>query len=389
MSVSHSASRLLHNPKVRNTAVQALVVVLFLVVAYEVTSNLITNLRRANIHSGFDFLSARAGFEIDKPLIDYNGNSTYGRALVVGLLNTILVAVAGIILSTIVGFMVGVGRLSRNWLLAKICTVYVETFRNLPPLLVIFFLYIGILQFLPQPRQSVRLPLGVYLNNRGITFPRPIFEDGFGIVLIAVCVAVLASFLAARWARARQAATGKQFHTVWTSVGFLVAVPLLAFLGTGRPIAFDYPTLGTFNLKGGAVIGPEFIALLLALSLYTASYIAEIVRSGILGVPQGQTEASKAMGLSPSATMRLVVLPQAFRIIIPPLTSQYLNLTKNSSLAIAIGYSDLVAVGGTILNQTGQAVEVITIWMATYLCLSLATSAFMNWFNSKMALVER
>jgi general L-amino acid transport system permease protein len=281
------------------------------------------------------------------------------------------------------------GRLSHNWLIAKLSQAYVEIFRNIPPLLVIFFWYSGVLVLLPQAREAVHLPFSSYLSNRGLAFPSPIFGVGMWAVGIAFLLALAAVFFVARWAHKRQAATGQQFHTISVSVGILIGLPLLVFLVTGMPLSFDYPIAGKFNLTGGTVISPEFLALFLALSLYTASYIAEIVRAGIRGVPKGQSEAAGALGLRASAINRLIVIPQAMRIIIPPLTSQYLNLIKNSSLAIAIGYADVVAVGGVILNQSGRAVEIVIIWMIIYLILSIITSLFMNWFNAKMALVER
>ncbi|TCL74042.1 amino acid ABC transporter permease [Rhizobium sp. BK251] len=378
-----------YDPKYRSIFFQVLTIVVLVAVVWWIVHNTATNLARSNTASGFAFLNSRAGFEIGQSLIAYNSDSTYRAALVVGLLNTILVAVTGIITATAIGFVVGIGRLSHNWLIAKLCTVYVEVFRNIPPLLVIFFWYLGVLSVLPQPRESVHLPLSMFLNNRGLAFPKPIFEPGMWAVVVAFLVAVAAAVVLARWAHARQARTGKQFHTIWASVALIIGLPLLTFLAAGIPLSFDVPVAGKFNLTGGSVIGPEFMSLFLALSFYTASFIAEIVRAGIRGVPKGQSEAAGALGLHPSSITRLVVVPQALRIIIPPLTSQYLNLTKNSSLAIAIGFADLVAVGGTILNQTGQAIEVVLIWMVVYLGLSIITSLLMNWFNSKMALVER
>lgn len=379
----------LYDPTIRGIFFQALTIILLVALIWSIAHNTAVNLARANIASGFGFLNGRAGFEVGQSLIPYSSDSTYGRALLVGFLNTILIAVTGIITATIIGFIIGIGRLSRNWLIAKLCTVYVEVFRNIPPLLVIFFWYSGVLAILPNARDSLHLPLGSYLNNRGLAFPKPIFGDGFWLVGIAFLVAIIATIVTARWAHRRQATTGQPFHTIWVSVGLIVGLPLLAFLIAGAPLSFDFPVAGKFNLTGGSVVGPEFMSLFLALSFYTAAFIAEIVRAGIRGVPKGQTEAAAALGLHPSAITRLVVIPQAFRIIIPPLSSQYLNLTKNSSLAIAIGFADLVAVGSTTLNQTGQSVEVILIWMVVYLAISIVTSLLMNWFNAKMALVER
>ena len=380
---------LIYNPKARGIFFQAITLALFAAVVWWIASNTAENLARSNTASGFGFLKGRAGFDLGQSLIDYSSDSTYGRALVVGLLNTLQVAVAGIITATIIGFLVGIGRLSHNWLIAKLCTVYVEVFRNIPPLLVIFFWYSGVLSVLPQPRDSIELPLGSFLNNRGLAFPKPVAGDLFWATPLAIVIAISACVVIYRWARSRQMATGQQFPILWTSIAILVLLPSAAFLLTGSPLSFDFPVAGKFNLAGGSVIGPEFISLYLALSFYTASFIAEVVRAGIRGVAKGQTEAAAALGLQPGKVTRLVVIPQAMRIIIPPLTSQYLNLTKNSSLAVAIGFADLVAVGGTILNQTGQSIEIVAIWMIVYLSLSIATSIFMNWFNAKMALVER
>lgn len=380
---------LLNDPKVRGFVFQALVVLLLVAGVWWIVDNTIDNLRRANIASGFGFLDRRAGFDIAVTLIPFNSDSTFGTALLVGLINTIVIAVAGIVTATIVGFVVGIGRLSGNWLISRICTVYVEIFRNIPPLLVIFFWYLGVLSVLPLPRDSIGLPLGAFLNSRGFYIPRAIWGEGAWLVVLALALAIAMSWFVARRARARQMQTGQQFPVFWTSAGLIVGLPLLAFVLAGFPATLEYPELGAFNLRGGWQIKPEFLSLYLALSFYTASFIAEIVRAGIKGVSRGQTEASYALGLRPGPTLRLVIIPQAMRIVIPPLTSQYLNLTKNSSLAVAIGYPELVAVGGTILNQTGQSIEVVAIWMVVYLGLSIATSLFMNWFNARMALAER
>ncbi len=389
----------INDPKIRGMFFQAVVVILLFALIYWIVGNTIENLRRSNISSGFGFLRGRAGFDVSSSLIQFDSDSTYARGLVVGFLNTLLVAVCGIITASIIGFTVGVGRLSHNWLIRKICTVYVEIFRNIPPLLVIFFWYFGVLSVLPQPRESIQigvplggenfLSFGTYLNNRGIFMPKPIWGEGSWLILAALVLGIGLTIFVARRARIRQAATGEQFPVFWTGVGLIVGLPLLAFFLAGLPVTMELPVASTFNLVGGLQVKPEFLSLYLALSFYTAAFIAEIVRAGILGVSKGQTEASAALGLRSGQALRLVVIPQAMRIVIPPLTSQYLNLTKNSSLAIAIGFPDLVAIGGTILNQTGQAIEIVAIWMVVYLGLSLTTSAFMNWFNAKMALVER
>ncbi len=380
---------LLYNPKVRSFIFQVVVVLLLVAGIWWIVDNTIENIRRSNIRTGFDFLWGRAGFDISDRLIDYSSDSSFLRALVVGILNTALVAVTGIIAATIIGFLVGIGRLSNNWLIRKAATVYVEVFRNIPPLLVILFWYQGVLALLPNVRDSLSLPLGSYLNNRGFYFPAIIWGSGAWLILVGLLVGVVLSIFVARRARLRQEATGQQFPVFLTSLALIIGLPLLAFLLAGLPATVEFPQKGNFNLTGGTNVKPEFLSLFLALSFYTASFIAEIVRAGIVGVSKGQTEAYSALGLRSGQGLRLVVVPQAMRIIIPPLTSQYLNLTKNSSLAVAIGYPDLYAIGGTILNQTGQAIEVVVIFMVVYLTLSLVTSAFMNWFNNKMALKER
>jgi general L-amino acid transport system permease protein len=380
---------LIYDPRVRSIAFQVVLVALLVLGVWWIVDNTIENLRRSNISTGFAFLRGRAGFDISDRLIDYTSDSSYGRALLVGIANTLIVAAAGIVTATILGFLVGVGRLSNNWLIRKLATVYVEVFRNIPPLLVILFWYQGVLAVLPNVRDSLSLPLGSYLNNRGFYFPRLVWEPGAWLILAGFVVAVILSWYVARRARARQMATGQQFPVFLTSLSLIILLPLLAYLLAGMPVSVDFPQKGTFNLSGGFNVRPEFLSLYLALSFYTASFIAEIVRAGILGVSKGQTEAYSALGMRSGQGLRLIVIPQAMRIIIPPLTSQYLNLTKNSSLAVAIGYPDLYAIGGTILNQTGQAIEVVVIFMTVYLSISIITSVFMNWFNTKMALKER
>jgi len=380
---------LIYNPVVRGIFFQIVVFLALLAFLIWIIRNTFDNLRAAGRTISFEFLNERAGFDIGQALIPYTSDSTYIDALKVGLLNTLLVAAVGIVTATIVGFVIGIGRLSQNWLIRKLCTIYVETFRNIPPLLVIFFWYLGVLAILPQPRESFVLPFGVLLSNRGLSIPVPVWEAGSWLVGVAFLIAIAMSFFVARTAKARQLATGQRFPVLWTSLGLLVGLPLLALIITGFPVTFDMPILGPFQARGGISIAPEFLALYLSLSLYTASFIAEIVRAGIRGVSKGQTEASYSLGLRPGLTQRLVVVPQAMRIIVPPLTSQYLNLTKNSSLAIAVGYADLVSVGGTILNKSGNSIQIVAIWMVVYLTISLVTSLFMNWFNARVALVER
>jgi general L-amino acid transport system permease protein len=323
-------------------------------------------------------------------LIEYDETHTYGRTFFVGLLNTAIVAFCGIILATILGFIIGIARLSNNWLISKLAGVYIEIVRNVPLLLQIIFWSVAVLQALPGPRNSMQLGESFFLNNRGLFLPEPIYGDGFGIVVIAFFIAVAGTIFLKRWAKQRQEQSGDQFPVFYASIGMLIGLPGLVFLILGMPLSWEYAKLGRFSLTGGTNIIPEFMALLLALTMYTAAFIAEIVRSGIQAVTHGQTEAARALGLRNGPTLRLVVIPQAMRVIIPPLTSQYLNLTKNSSLATAIGYPDLVSVfAGTTLNQTGQALEIIAMTMAVYLTFSLTISAIMNWYNKRVALVER
>jgi general L-amino acid transport system permease protein len=389
ITAKRGGTSLFYDPKVRGLVFQALMLVALISFVWWIIGNTAENLKRSNIASGFDFLNGRSGFDLAQTPILFTSDSTYFRALIVGLLNTVIVAVLGIITAVALGFMIGVGRLSRNWLIRKLSTVYVEIFRNIPPLLVIFFWYFGVLSVLPDPKKSIALPFGGFLNNRGFFLPKAIWGEGAWLIAAGLLVGIVFAILVRKWARDRQMSTGQQFPVLWTSLGLILGFPLLAYILTGFPLAFEFPKASTFNLSGGFQIKPEFLSLYLALSIYTASFIAEIVRAGILGVSKGQTEAARALGFREGATLRLVVIPQAMRTIIPPLTSQFLNLTKNSSLAIAIGYPDLVAVGGTILNQSGQAIEIVAIWMIVYLGLSITTSLFMNWFNARMALVER
>ena len=353
-----------------------------------IVANTKANLERAGLDAGYGFLWDTSAFDINQRLITYDSTHTYGRAFIVGGLNTVLVASMGIVAATVIGFLAGILRLSRNYLVSRIVTVYVEFTRNVPLLLQIIFWWV-ILLALPRVRDSFQFAGAVYLNNRGVFMPAPLFEPGSAVLLIALVVGVVATVLVARWARARQDATGRKFPVGWTGLGLVVGLPLVLFFITGRPIGLDMPEMGRFNLQGGFNVTPELVALWLALATYTGAFISEIVRGGILSVSKGQTEAAGALGLPSGLTLRKVILPQALRAIIPPLTSQYLNLTKNSSLAVAIGYQDLVSIGDTILNQSGQALEVVSIYMITYLSLSLLTSTFMNWYNGRIALVER
>ena len=377
-------------PAFRAIVFQVLLVLGILAFGYYLLSNTLQNMEQRGITTGFGFLSNEAGFGILQSLIPYDETYSYGRTFLVGLLNTLLVAVLGIFFATMLGFFIGIARLSPNWLVARLATAYIEIFRNIPLLLQIMFWYFAVLRPLPLPRQSLSVGDAVFLNNRGLFIPKPVAEDGFWLVGLAFVVAVLAVIGIARWARRRQNATGAQFPTASAGLALLVGVPLLVYWLSGSPLHWDYPVLGGFNFSGGLEVIPELAALTLALSIYTAAFIAEAVRSGIMAVSHGQTEAAYALGLRPRVTLKLVVIPQAMRVIIPQLTSQYLNLTKNSSLATAIGYPDLVNVfAGTTLNQTGQAVEVIAMTMAVYLSISLAISMFMNWYNKRNQLIER
>jgi len=381
-----------NDPVYRAVFFQALVLLGVAVFVWYLWSNTQANLERQNIASGFGFLERTAGFSIGETHfgLSYDEEDTYGKTFLVGLANTIWVSMWGVALATILGFIIGVLRLSPNWLVSKLAMVYIEVLRNLPLLLQIFFWYFAVLRPLPAPRNSVELFDSFFLNNRGLTYPEAIPQQGFDAVLWALALSVLASLFVVRWARRRQDRTGEWFPAYWTSAGLIVGVPLATFFVMGAPLIWEYPVLQGFNFRGGATLTPEFVALLMALSLYTAAFIAEIVRSGILSVSHGQTEAAFALGLRPAQTLRLVIIPQAMRVIIPPLTSQYLNLTKNSSLAAAIAYPDIVLVfAGTTLMQTGQAVEIIFMTMLVYLTLSLLISSFMNYYNKRMALVER
>ncbi len=381
-----------HDPDKRALVFQILAFAVVVWLLWSMIDNTATNMKARGLASGFGFLEVNAGFGIIQTLIPYSEESSYGRTFIVGLLNTILVAVLGIIFATILGFLVGVARLSHNWLLQKVATIYVETFRNIPLLLQIFFWYHAVLKPLPGPRELHTAGDKVFfsVNNRGIIMADPIPQPGFQYVWISFLIGIVITILIKKWADQRQIATGQQFPVLWTALGLIVGIPLLLFLLMGMPINFEPAEMSRFSLGGGVTIIPELIALLIALVVYTAAFIAEIVRAGIQAVSHGQTEASYALGLRPGPTLRLVVIPQALRVIIPPLTSQYLNLTKNSSLATAIAYPDLVSVfAGTVLNQTGQAVEIMVMTLAVYLTLSLVTSMFMNWYNRRIKLVER
>jgi len=354
-------------------------------ISYEIVSNANDNLKALRITSGFDFLVNTAGFDVNQSLIPYSGSDTYTRVFLVGLLNTLLVSVIGIFFATLIGFLVALGRLSPNWLLARISGGYVEVVRNLPLLFQILFWYLAVLATLPNPRQSIALFGSFFLSNRGLIVPKPIGEAGFDPFALVLLVAIVASVALWRYARWQLFQHGRMIK-VWPYVlGLLIGPPLVSVLIFGAPVSFEVPVLRGFNFAGGARVIPEFVALTLALSTYTAAFIAEIVRAGILAVHKGQMEAGSSLGLQRGAVLRLIVIPQALRVILPPLTSQYLNLTKNSSLAVAIGYPDLVSVfAGTTLSQTGQAIEIIGITMGVYLLISLVTSAIMNFYGWRL-----
>ena len=389
-SAKPAVPSLLYRPEIRQVIYQAILVVVLGLFFWMVIDNAITNLRKQNVTAGFGFLDRTAGFDISQHFIDYTSQSTYRQAILVGFINTLVVSAIGIVLATLLGFVMGVARLSKNWLIAKIASGYVETARNVPLLLQLFVWYFAVLASLPQAREAHALPGGGFLSVRGLSMPKPIGEPGFGWVVVVALLGLIGSIAFAWYARVRQLQTGQRLPVLWVTLGLLAVLPALVFLIAGRPLSFDYPVLGRFNLAGGLTLQPEMVAMILGLVFYTGGYIAEVVRAGILGVNKGQKEAAAAIGLPPGLVMRLVVIPQAMRIIIPPLTSQYLNLTKNSSLGIAIAYPDLTHVlANTTLGLTNQAIETIAILMGIYLTLSLLTSFFMNWFNRRMALVER
>lgn len=385
-----SGTRPWRDPRVRAIVFQVIALAAVFWFGYTLFQNTLANMEQRGISTGFGFWNEQAGFGIIMSLIPYEETMSYGRTFWVGLINTLLVSGLGIAIATVIGFIVGIARLSTNWLVARLAAAYIEIFRNIPLLLQIFFWYFAVLRNVPAPRQSLAVAESMFLNNRGLYMPAPVAGEGFSFVVAALVVAIAAAVAIRRWARRRQDRTGQPFPVFWTGFGLIVGLPLITYALLGRPLTWEIPELRGFNFAGGMVIIPELAALLLALSIYTAAFIAEIVRSGILAVSHGQTEAAAALGLRPGLVLRLVVIPQAMRVIIPPLTSQYLNLTKNSSLATAIGYPDLVAVFmGTTLNQTGQAVEIVAVTMAVYLAISLVISLFMNIYNRAVALKER
>ena len=382
--------RLWRNKEARGVIIQILTLALLLAFFAYIIDNATQNLARLGKTFSFQFLFEPANYDINQHLISYTLQDTHFRAMLVGILNTALVAVCGIVLATVMGFVFGVLRLSKNWLINRIVYWFIEFTRNVPILLHILLVYGIILNVLPIPRQALNVGEAVFLTNRGFFVPQPIFGDAFAWTMAAVAVAVALAWAFGRWARKVQDETGRIYPVFWVGLAIIVVLPAVTFAATGSPLTWDVPKLTGFNFQGGMVMRPEFLSLWLALSYYTSAYIAEIVRAGIQAVSWGQTEAAFALGLRANRTLQLIVIPQALRVIVPPLTSQFLNLTKNSSLAIAIGYMDIVAtIGGISLMQTGKEMESMIIVLSIYLCFSLVISAFMNWYNKKIKLVER
>lgn len=384
-----SISRLWTEKRNRSILYQLIALVLLVLFVAFIVNNTIQNLSALGVNYGFAFLGQPSNYDINQTLIPYDSTSTHFSAAVVGLINTLMVAVFGIILASILGFLIGVLRLSNNWVVSRLAYVYIEVFRNVPVLLQIF-LWHGIILNLPRTGDAITFWGSFFLSNRGLTSPAPDFDPAFVAVPVAFAVGIVAAVFYTKKARRRQEQSGHISPVFTVNTLLVIGLPVLAFFATGMPVTWEIPTPGRFNLVGGLVLRPEFIALWFALSIYTAAFIAEIVRAGIQAVSKGQSEAAFSLGLRPNRTMRLIILPQALRVIIPPLTSQFLNLTKNSSLAIAIGYMDITAtLGGITLNQTGQAMEAVMLLMAVYLSFSLITSMFMNWYNARKRLVER
>lgn len=380
----------LNDPVIRGVFYQVVVAILVVLFLVWIVNNTAANLQAQNKTSGFDFLGKTAGFDISFSLLPWSRTSYYWEAFLVGLTNTILVAAIGIFFATILGFILGIARLSSNFIISRIATVYIETIRNIPLLLQLFFWYFAVLKAMPAVRNSLALPFDVFINQRGLFVPKPLPDEQFGYVVIAFLVGIALSVVLRAWAKRRLEATGKRFPTFWASVLLIFGLSAIVGIVTGAQVAFDPPVLQRFNFSGGLELPPEFVALVFGLTIYTAAFIGETVRGGIMAVSHGQTEAAQSLGLKEGDRLRLVIVPQAMRVIVPPLTSQYLNLTKNSSLGAAIGYPELVNVfSGTVLNQTGRAIEVIAMTMAVYLTLSLLTSGIMNWYNARVALVER
>lgn len=379
-----------NNPENRAIIYQIVALAAIVLFTYFVLNNMFINIEKRGINTGFDFLGNEAGFGILQSLIPYQESDTHARVFIVGLLNTILVSGISIFFATIIGLLIGIGRLSKNFMVSKLSMVYIETFRNIPILLQILFWYNVVLASLPTPRQSMSYMDAVFFNNRGLYIPKPILESGFSAVIIAFVLAIVAVKFLSKWAKNRHDETGEEFPLVWTSLAIIIGAPVLVYFVSGMPASLEYPALKGFNFKGGLTLIPELLALAFALSIYTATYIAEAVRAGIEAVPKGQKEAANALGLKDYIILKKVILPQALRVIIPPVINQYLNLTKNSSLATAIGYPELVTIfAGTSLNQVGQSIEIILMTMAVYLTISIVISLVMNYFNAKTRIKER
>ncbi|MDP2548453.1 MULTISPECIES: amino acid ABC transporter permease [unclassified Oceanobacter] len=385
-----SAPAFYNNPRFRALFYQLLLVIGIGYLVFLIISNTLANMESRGIQTGFDFLSTTAGFDILMTLVDYDATHTYFDTFIVGLLNTILVGAIGIVLSTIIGFLMGVAYFSSNWLVQRLSVVYVEIFRNIPLLLQIFFWYFAVLAALPSARNSYSLGDAFFLNIRGLYLPKLISEPGAGLVYGSIVAAIIGIFALYRWAKRKQELEGVQLPVLRLSLALLIGLPLLATLLSGIPFTLDYPQLKGFNFRGGITVIPELMALAVALSIYTGAFIAEAVRAGIQAVPHGQTEAARSIGLKDSQIMKLIVVPQAMRVIVPMLNSEYQSLVKNSTLATAIGYPDLFTVFvGTSLNQTGQAIEIVFMTLAVYFAINMTISFTMNWFNSKVSLAER
>jgi general L-amino acid transport system permease protein len=377
------------DPRKRAVLYQISVIFIVALLAWYLISNVLLNLERQAIATGWGFLQKESSFEIGESLIPYSAANTYARALLVGALNTLKVAFIGIIITVFLGTLIGIARLSSNWLISRAASAFIEVMQDIPVLLQLFFWYAIFYETLPSPRQALNPISGLFLCNRGVIFSVPQAHPAHQFMLLALATAIVLAFFLCRWARRRQEKTGLTFPAGYISIGMIIGLPLLVWLGFGAPAKMNVPSLQGFNFRGGVTLSPEFIALLLGLVLYTSAFVAEVVRAGIQSVGKGQLEAAMAIGLKPGPVLRLVILPQALRVIIPPLTSQMLNLTKNSSLAVAIGFPDFVSVANTTINQTGQSIEGVALIMAIYLIFSLSTSTFMNWYNKRVKLVER
>ena len=388
-AAAFNISRLWTDERYRGILSQAIIVILVALALVWVADNTRTNLDNRGLDIGFDFLADPAGIGIGVSLIEYSSTDTWLRAMTVGLLNTVLVSALGIVAATAIGFAAGIMRLLPNWLIRTIVATWVEFTRNVPLLLQIIFWWTLLLS-LPTVRETLRIGDSIFLNNSGITGPSPVFEPGASAVLIALAAGIAAAWAVLNWARKRQAANGERLPAGWIALGLIVLLPLAVYFASGQPISWDTPIANRFGrLRGGLTVTPELVALWFALATYTGAFISEIVRAGIISVSKGQSEAAGSLGLKGWQTTRLIIMPQALRVIIPPLTSQFLNLTKNSSLALAVGFQDFVGIGSQAQNQTGQAIEIVFSWMVVYVSLSLLTSAFMNWYNARIALVER